>query len=105
MNHTAYLWTDGSKKRIAWVIKTDQVEEPQQEIYTLPQEATTNEAEYLALIRGLAECHKRGHKGVSALSDSELMEVYKELKLFSWWSIRWVPREDNLAGVLLDKNK
>ena len=87
-------------------------------------QVTNNQAEYLALIKALKMVLKEGGKEVEILSDSELlvkqlkgeyqvrnnalqnlhqeaMSLSNQLEKFS---IKWIPRNRNLAGILLEKN-
>lgn len=90
-------------------------------------EATNNEAEYAALLRGLVEARELGYSVVEAVGDSELVvkqvngdwrcragnlkplrdEVVKVAESFDEFEIRHVPREENaeadeLANSALD---
>ena len=90
-------------------------------------EATNNEAEYIALLRGLVEARELGYGSVEAVGDSELVvkqvggewkcraknlkplheEVLEVAESFKEFDIRHVPREENagadeLANAALD---
>lgn len=94
---------------------------------TVIGEATNNEAEYAALLRGLVEARELGYSAVEAVGDSELIvrqvdgdwrckaenlkplraEVVKVAEDFDEFEIRHVPREENaeaddLANAALD---
>ncbi len=84
---------------------------------------TNNQAEYLALIRALQEAYTKKISRVEVLSDSELLvkQIKEEYKIksknliplhkkakelisrFDSFEIRWVPRELNQAGRLLEQ--
>ena len=91
-------------------------------------EATNNEAEYVALLRGLVEVRELGYSVVEAVGDSELVvrqvdgdwqcradnlkplyeEVLEVAEDFEGFEIRHVPREENaeadaLANEVLDR--
>jgi ribonuclease HI len=87
-------------------------------------EATNNEAEYEALLLGLARARALGSREVEIVNDSQLVErqvrgeyrvkkaelrvlrdrVMDALKGFDRWSIRSVPREENeLADFLVNE--
>jgi ribonuclease HI len=81
-------------------------------------EATNNEAEYVALLRGLVKARELGYSAVEALGDSELVveqvsgewrcradnlkplceEVLEVTGSFEEFEIRHVPREENTAA-------
>jgi len=87
-------------------------------------DVTNNQAEYLALIRGLEIALQRKISKVEMLSDSELLvkqikgeyrirsknliSLHKKAKelisRFDSFEMRWIPREQNLAGRLLAKS-
>lgn len=91
-------------------------------------EATNNEAEYVALLRGLVEARELGYNAVEAVGDSELVvkqvsgewrcraenlkplreEVLEVAESFDYFEIRHVPRSENteadeLANATLDR--
>jgi len=93
-------------------------------------EATNNEAEYVALLRGLVEARELGYSVVEAVGDSELVvkqvggewrcraknlkplhdEVNEIIEDFDGFEIRHVPREENseadeLANAALDRRR
>jgi ribonuclease HI len=83
---------------------------------------TNNQAEYLALIKALRMVLEEKGRDVEVLSDSELLvkqikgeyrvrnpslqtlhrEAVKLSCLFEKFSINWIPREQNLAGIQLE---
>jgi len=85
---------------------------------------TNNQAEYLALIKALRVVLGEGGRAVEILSDSELLvrqlkgeykvrnralqNLHQEAVTLSSklekFSIRWVPRNQNLAGILLENS-
>ncbi len=85
---------------------------------------TNNQAEYLALIKALRMVLGEGGRAVEILSDSELLvrqlkgeykvrnralqNLHREAVTLSSklekFSIRWVPRNQNLAGILLENS-
>ncbi len=87
-------------------------------------QVTNNQAEYLALIKALKMVLKGRGKEVEILSDSELLvkqlkgeyqvrnnalqNLHQEAVSLSnqleKFSIKWVPRNRNLAGILLEKS-
>ena len=84
---------------------------------------TSNQAEYLALIRALKLASEKHINSIHVLSDSELLvkqltgqyqvrnqeirklheEVNKLKNQFNNFSVEWIPREKNIAGKLLAK--
>jgi ribonuclease HI len=84
-------------------------------------DVTNNQAEYMALIKALEMVRGRGLKKIDIYSDSELLVkqvkgeykvrdpnlktyYFRVMKLLRGLDVtlRWVPREDNLAGKLLE---
>jgi len=84
---------------------------------------TNNQAEYMALIRGLEEAKRRGFEAVKVFTDSELVarqvtgryrvrdeglkplhaRVMELLKDFSSWEVQHIPREMNREADFLAK--
>lgn len=84
---------------------------------------TNNQAEYMALIRGLEEAYRRGWKTILVFTDSELLArqingnykvrdqklqvLYKKAKAllgrFSHWEIKHIEREENREADKLAK--
>jgi ribonuclease HI len=118
MGKTTKIYTDGSHTEICYVIGQDKpIRQPISERGNVP--------EYLACIAALQEAARRGLRHVEVLSDSELMvkqlngqykvKQFKLLKftqiikmltnLFDAVEFEWVPREQNLAGIELDRKE
>lgn len=117
------IYTDGSTTRIAYVIPHPlSVEHVITKIVPLENKVTVNEGEYIACITALEAAKAEGATVVELLSDSQLIVrqvtgVYKcrvpSLKLyldavkrlvedFEQVTFKWLPRESNIAGWLLE---
>jgi ribonuclease HI len=120
------LWVDGATTETCFVLEG-------QEPVVVPTEykVTNNVGEYHALIRGLQEAKAQGIENLEVLSDSQL--VMNQLRLgrdgkpiyacknerlrslrqitldlmgeFNSVVLRWVKREQSLAGIELDRRK
>ena len=117
-NPTMKLWTDASKKNLCYAFETG-------EAIVLPmpdRDVPVNEAEYLALVAALQDCRNRKISVVDVHTDSQVLafqltgrykckaanlkplrnECYRLLMQFDRWSITWISREINTAGIILD---
>ena len=112
------IWTDASKTHLCYVFETDEMA-----IAPIAGDVPVNQAEYIALTVALRDCLQRGIKNIEIYTDSQVLayqltgrykcrapnlrplrsECYQLLSLFERWSITWTKREDNKAGVLLER--
>ena len=96
------------------------VKETGESFYTLHPELTNNQAEYLAIITALTDYVESNQK-ITIYSDSQntvnqlnhefainneqlrslARQAWEIIAKFSSLSIRWVPRQENLAGKML----
>lgn len=120
------IYVDGSKTRVAWVRNAGTPQELSMVTsiswYAPERKRTTNnEAEFFAVIVALEDAIKDGIKEAEILSDSELvvnqmtckyatraphLRVLRDkvAKLMSRVAVefKWIPREENEAGFLLE---
>ena len=109
------VYCDSSTREACYVI-----EEQDPVIVSYSEQVTVNVGEYMAVILALEEAKRLGLEQVEVLTDSQLvfMQVVghwqcrcKHLLLFrdrvrelllSPFILRWVPREENIAGWVLE---
>jgi len=116
-----HVFTDGSLKRLAYVFVGEHGKIGQG-IIALSDKPTVNEAEYQAVIAALLAAEALGTREIELYSDSQLMirqlqgtYVTNNLRLqalrnkvlalaekFEQVEWYWLPREENLAGHLLE---
>lgn len=116
------VYCDGSIKEICFVIETEGAE-PEAFLESV-EVGTSNQSEYLAVIAALQALLARNIKTALILSDSqlivnqingdyttknqtlrELRDICRSLIDLTSSEIRWIPREDNHAGHILEKRK
>jgi ribonuclease H / adenosylcobalamin/alpha-ribazole phosphatase len=122
------LYTDGSKTRVAYVLETDNgIEITSGIIPYKAKEMTTNQMEYYALLAGLYLiikdfdlCHVdiyadsqlmvRQIEGTYKVKSKTLTKLHKAAMIIlkssimfdNDYTINWLPRESNKAGILLE---
>lgn len=122
---TAKIYCDGATDKVCYII-----EGCEPVVKRLPRKRTNNEAEYLALITALEAAKKARLKDIEIMSDSQLIvnqvnsrlnKTYvpryktREKRLYNLGSLAisyfgffknfallWIPREENLAGHILE---
>jgi len=112
------VWTDAGKTKICYVLETKETA-----VFDLTEPVPVNQAEYIALLRALHTCVERGIKEVEVYTDSQVVayqmtgrykckaanlkplrnECYKLLQRLDRWSINWIGRAENEAGLILDR--
>ena len=111
------FYVDGATTQVAYLTNSYGV------VIPLDYKVTNNEGEYWAVIWALREAVRRDAKYVEILSDSELvvkqlngeyqvrnpklLALYQHIKWIVFHNFKrvyfkWIPREENLAGHLLE---
>ena len=111
------IYCDGSTTRICFV---PEGRAPQ--VIDLPLKVTSNQGEYLAILKALRWAYSNKHTNITILSDSQLVvnqitrryatknpvllglgrNVWGYLKLIGEEvKFIWIPREENKAGIIL----
>jgi len=122
------IYTDGSQTQICFIIEGRKpVVRP---VKPDGEKATVNEAEYLAVVHALQEAKNQGITEVGVFSDSELMvkqmtmkpdgkskyqtknvrlqqlqQLLGGLMVHVKTTFNWLPREQNLAGKVLEQEE
>lgn len=115
------IYTDSSLNEWCWVVK--QVEG--QQIYKIgkyPAVVTVNAGEYQAMLEAMRMAIQLIHQPINFLSDSQLvvnqvnglwkcnhehLMIFRDsivtlLRGYPEWQVAWIPREQNLAGHILE---
>lgn len=111
------FYCDGSQTRICYTCPDEKI----RKVIPLPQKATVNEAEYLAIIAALEAALAKGFETVDIFSDSQLAirqlngeyatrqprlaelgdQVWDITEKFYEVTFTWLPRWKNPAGIIL----